>query len=92
MYLAFNKIRVKVLFGYCHLLSPAKKVTEGDSKVIDDLAITICISMINVQKVTVKVVFKHFSEDNMFASLGCHSEFTLLKPGVYPTQTSSLPY
>ena len=48
--------------------------------------------MINVQKVTVKVVFKHFSEDNIFASLGCHSEFTLLKPGVYPTQTSSLPY
>lgn len=48
--------------------------------------------MINVQKVTVKVVFKHFYEEKMLASLGCHSEFTLLKPGVYPTQTSSLPY
>ena len=48
--------------------------------------------MVNVQKVTVKVVFKHFYEEKMLASLGCHSEFTLLKPGVYPTQTSSLPY
>ena len=62
MYLAFNKIRVKVLFGYCHLLSLAKKVTEGDSKVIDDLAITICISIINAEKVTVTVVFEHFYE------------------------------
>ena len=48
--------------------------------------------MVNAEQVTVKVVFKHFYEWKMFASLGCHSEFTLLKPGVYPTQTSSLPY
>ena len=48
--------------------------------------------MVNAEKVTVKVVFKYFYEEHIFASLGCHSEFTLLKPGVYPTQTSSLPY